>query len=154
MTPVTWECARHGKAPWMQFFYDWRFADLDGDGQIDFILTGGAQRQIAYPQDGRVLWAYQDQTAGFMDIRLDSNLPVADINADGVPELVCARKVGGALHLCLFGEGGYSLRDYLQQDDQISELQEKILQLMNFKRETHFLHQGDSGATPHLASIG
>ena len=60
----------------------------------------------------------------------------------------------GALHLCLFGEGGYSLRNYLQQDDQIEELQKKILQLMNFKRETHFLHQGDSGATPHLASIG
>ena len=60
----------------------------------------------------------------------------------------------GALHLCLFGEGGYSLRDYLQSDDQTEELQEKILQLMNFKRSTHFLHEGNSGVREHLASIG
>lgn len=60
----------------------------------------------------------------------------------------------GALHLCLFGEGGYSLRDYLQSDDQIEELQEKILQLMNFKRSAHFLHEGNSGVREHLASIG
>ncbi len=60
----------------------------------------------------------------------------------------------GALHLCLFGEGGYSLRDYLQSDDQIEELQEKIMSLMNFKRSAHFLHEGNSGVRDHLASIG
>lgn len=60
----------------------------------------------------------------------------------------------GALHLCLFGEGGYSLRDYLQSDDQIETLQEKILQLMNFKASAHFLHEGNSGVRDHLASIG
>ncbi len=60
----------------------------------------------------------------------------------------------GALHLCLFGEGGYSLREFLQSDDQTQELQEKILQLMNFKRSAHFLHDGDSGMREHLASIG
>jgi len=60
----------------------------------------------------------------------------------------------GALHLCLFGEGGYSLREYLQSDDQMEALQGKIMDLMQFKRSTHFLHQNDSGATPHLASIG
>ncbi|GJL85397.1 MAG: cyclic pyranopterin monophosphate synthase [Micavibrio sp.] len=60
----------------------------------------------------------------------------------------------GALHLCLFGEGGYSLREYLQSDDQIEELQEKILALMNFKRSAHFLHEGNSGVREHLASIG
>lgn len=94
LTPVTWDFARHGKAPWMQFFYDWRFADLDGDGQMDFLLTGGAQYQIAYHQDGRRLWEFHDETAGFMDIRLDSNFPVAE-------NLVCARKVNGVLNLCL-----------------------------------------------------
>ena len=60
----------------------------------------------------------------------------------------------GALHLCLFGEGGYSLRDYLQSDDRQEDLQEKIKSLMNYKRSGHFLHQNNSGATPHLASIG
>jgi len=60
----------------------------------------------------------------------------------------------GALHLCLFGEGGYSLRHLLQHDDQQQELQDQIISLMNFKKSAHFLHQGNSGATPHLASIG
>lgn len=60
----------------------------------------------------------------------------------------------GALHLCLFGEGGYSLREYLQSDDQIEELKDKILTLINFKRSAHFLHEGKSGVREHLASIG
>ena len=60
----------------------------------------------------------------------------------------------GALHLCLFGEGGYSLRDYLQSDDSQDELQEKILKLMSFKRSAHFLHDNNSGVREHLASIG
>lgn len=60
----------------------------------------------------------------------------------------------GNLHLCLFGEGGYALRPLLQSDDQSEELQAKILSLMHYKKSAHFLHEGNSGATPHLASIG
>lgn len=60
----------------------------------------------------------------------------------------------GALHLCLFGQGGYSLRDLLQHDDQKEELKERVLDAMRFKRSSHFLHQGDSGTRRHLASIG
>lgn len=60
----------------------------------------------------------------------------------------------GNLHLCLFGEGGYALRDLLQADEQGTALEDKILALMNFKKSTHFLHDGLTGATPHLASIG
>jgi cyclic pyranopterin phosphate synthase len=60
----------------------------------------------------------------------------------------------GALHLCLFGTGGYSLRELLQSDDQMEALQDKMMELMRFKRSSHFLQQNDSGATPHLASIG
>ncbi|MEJ2668871.1 MAG: GTP 3',8-cyclase MoaA [Gammaproteobacteria bacterium] len=60
----------------------------------------------------------------------------------------------GALHLCLFGEGGTSLRDLLQHDDQLEALQTRIKNLMQFKKSSHFLQEGNSGATPHLASIG
>ena len=60
----------------------------------------------------------------------------------------------GNLHLCLFGEGGYALRPLLQSDDQCAELQERITALMNFKKSSHFLQDGNTGATPHLASIG
>lgn len=60
----------------------------------------------------------------------------------------------GDLHLCLFGEGGISLRPYLQEDQQKEDLQERIVSLLSYKRSTHFLGQGDSGSTSHLAAIG
>ena len=60
----------------------------------------------------------------------------------------------GKLHLCLFGEEGVPLRELLQADEQNSELQSRILQGLTHKRETHFLHEGNSGVTQHLASIG
>ncbi|MCC6453309.1 MAG: hypothetical protein IT328_00050 [Caldilineaceae bacterium] len=98
---ITWRFQEHGLMPWMQFFYDWRFADLTGDGKIDFLLTSSAQRQTAYRQDGTILWQYEDPDASFMDIRLDTNFPLLDLNGDGVTELVCARMIDGALHLCI-----------------------------------------------------
>lgn len=60
----------------------------------------------------------------------------------------------GKLHLCLFGEGGYDLRPLLQHDSQQEALIAHIQQLMGAKKPAHLLHEGNSGATPHLASIG
>lgn len=60
----------------------------------------------------------------------------------------------GQLHLCLFGTGGYDLRPLLQEDEQIGDVKNKILDLMKFKRSTHFLHDGDAGIRQNLASIG
>lgn len=60
----------------------------------------------------------------------------------------------GQLMLCLFGEGGYDLRPYLQHDDQREELVEAIASALHFKHETHYLQQGLTGATPHLATLG
>lgn len=60
----------------------------------------------------------------------------------------------GHLHLCLFGTGGHDLRPLMQDDNQIDELKDKVMDLMKFKRSTHFLHDGDTGARPHLASVG
>ncbi len=60
----------------------------------------------------------------------------------------------GALHLCLFGAGGHDLRPLLQDEDQQEELKESIMNLMRFKRQTHFLHDGNTGTRQHLASIG
>jgi len=99
--PIEWDYAKHGRLGWMQFFYDWRFADLTGDGKIDFVLVCGTFRQIAYRQDGSILWRYEDPSGSLMDMRYDSNVPVMDIDGDGVPELICARRVEGKLHLCI-----------------------------------------------------
>lgn len=60
----------------------------------------------------------------------------------------------GELHLCLFGSGGHSLRPLLQRNDQIGELCETVSSLLDLKHAGHYLHQGNSGTTPHLASIG
>ncbi|MDP4575904.1 GTP 3',8-cyclase MoaA [Qipengyuania sp. G39] len=60
----------------------------------------------------------------------------------------------GKLHLCLFGEGGLDLRPLLQHDEQHEELIAAIRRAMPDKAAGHRLREGDSGATPHLASIG
>ncbi len=60
----------------------------------------------------------------------------------------------GQLHLCLFGEGGFDLRPLLQSDAMLPELIKRICSLMIHKAPAHDLHNGNSGATPHLASIG
>lgn len=60
----------------------------------------------------------------------------------------------GKLHLCLFGEEGIQLRDLLQEDEQQSALIERIQMQLQNKSVSHFLHDGNTGMTPHLASIG
>ncbi|MDE1467527.1 GTP 3',8-cyclase MoaA [Aurantiacibacter sp. D1-12] len=60
----------------------------------------------------------------------------------------------GKLHLCLFGDAGIDLRPLLQSDDAQAELVERVRKLTSTKAPAHRLHQGNSGATPHLASIG
>ncbi|MGR6981412.1 GTP 3',8-cyclase MoaA [Testudinibacter sp. P27/CKL/0425] len=60
----------------------------------------------------------------------------------------------GQLHLCLFGEEGTDIRDLLQHDWQQAPLQARLFSALQQKREHHYLHQGDSGVRPHLASIG
>ncbi|NKF52529.1 GTP 3',8-cyclase MoaA [Shewanella sp. WXL01] len=60
----------------------------------------------------------------------------------------------GKLHLCLFTENGLDLRDLLQDASQRPELIERLHGQLEQKKETHFLHQGVTGVTQHLASIG
>jgi cyclic pyranopterin phosphate synthase len=60
----------------------------------------------------------------------------------------------GNLHLCLFGDGGVSLRDLLASDDQQDELQARIAHSLGQKKQTHFLHQGNTGITQNLSFIG
>ena len=60
----------------------------------------------------------------------------------------------GELRLCLFGNTGINLRPYLQNQNQKDELIELILKQLRFKKESHYLETGNTGITPHLASIG
>jgi cyclic pyranopterin phosphate synthase len=60
----------------------------------------------------------------------------------------------GDLRLCLFGEFGVPLRPLLQRDDQADELHATLATQLGLKKATHGLHLGQTGITPHLASIG
>lgn len=60
----------------------------------------------------------------------------------------------GDLRLCLFGSQGISLRHLLQEDDQQPLLRQLIHNQLAFKCSSHFLAYGDTGITPHLASVG
>lgn len=60
----------------------------------------------------------------------------------------------GKLHLCLFGDHGIDLRPLLQNDSQHDALISRISALTATKAPAHRLHEGNSGGTPHLASIG
>ena len=60
----------------------------------------------------------------------------------------------GDLRLCLFGSFGIPLRRYLQCDDQLEDLVHAIGGQIGRKEQGHFLHQGHTGITPHLASTG
>ena len=60
----------------------------------------------------------------------------------------------GDLRLCLFGDFGISLRPLLQSDDDIDTLSARIATQLGLKAAGHGLHQGYTGITPHLASIG
>jgi len=60
----------------------------------------------------------------------------------------------GKLHLCLFGEAGIELRHLLRSDDQLPALQATIREQLQYKKSSHFLHEGVSGATRNLAMLG
>lgn len=60
----------------------------------------------------------------------------------------------GDLRLCLFGDFGIGLRELLQSDDDFDALVARIGTQLGLKAAGHGLHQGETGLTPHLASIG
>ena len=60
----------------------------------------------------------------------------------------------GDLRLCLFGEFGIPLRPLLQSDADIGELTSALHSQLGLKKAGHGLHEGNTGITPHLASIG
>lgn len=59
----------------------------------------------------------------------------------------------GKLHLCLFGEQGYDLR-HLMRENKKTELESAIRHLLQDKKASHFLHDGNTGAIQHFAQIG
>lgn len=59
----------------------------------------------------------------------------------------------GKLHLCLFAEQGLDLRAFMQAGDVVG-LQHRLVELLNNKQSSHWLNEGLTGATKHLAMLG
>ena len=59
----------------------------------------------------------------------------------------------GKLHLCLFADQGIELREFMQSDD-VQPLQHKLVALLGDKQATHWLQDGYTGGTKHLAMLG
>jgi len=60
----------------------------------------------------------------------------------------------GALRLCLFGDGNFDLRPFLQSEFQLSELSSRIKELLNIKPLEHRLIHNDPGSLTSFSSIG
>jgi cyclic pyranopterin phosphate synthase len=60
----------------------------------------------------------------------------------------------GRLRLCLFGDAEVPLRELLRSDSQKAELMAHISRAVQSKPAAHLLHEGRTGNTTNLASIG
>lgn len=60
----------------------------------------------------------------------------------------------GKLHLCLFGDTGYDLRPWLQNDTQQEALLQEIQRVLPYKPATHHLQAHDTGLIRDLSMIG
>ncbi|MFN8370700.1 MAG: GTP 3',8-cyclase MoaA [Bacteriovoracaceae bacterium] len=60
----------------------------------------------------------------------------------------------GALRLCLFGNGNYSLRNFLQSSNDKEPLKKQFIQILNLKPASHLLQKEDYGDNQTLSAIG
>lgn len=121
---------------------------LSGAVLMETLLQNGWQLQTRSLSDGPAKVFKHDDYQGSIGLIMPYS---KDFCADCNRLRVSAT---GQLHLCLFGEEGTQIRDLLQHDGQQVALQQRLSSALQYKREHHYLQQGDSGIRPHLASIG
>lgn len=121
---------------------------LSGDAMQDLLLQRGWQLLPREDGEGPAKEFWHPQYLGRIGI-------IAPYSKDFC--LSCNRlrvTATGELRLCLFGEGGHSLRHLLQTASQQQQLQDTVVSLLQHKAPSHRLHFHQTGATPHLASLG
>ena len=86
----------------------------------------------------------------------ESNLVVTveSEKINGVKIAVPDAGVASQMIVVVKSNTGTDLRKYLQNASQKEELLNLILTQLRFKKESHYLELGNTGITPHLASIG
>ncbi len=125
-----------------QFFKD---NHVPGDSIKQQLLNDGWQPVIRGIDAGPAQEFYHTDYAG----RIGLIMPYSKNFCDSCNRLRVSSQ--GKLHLCLFGEQGLDLRDVMNDQN---DLVARIQQYVSMKKATHFLHQGQTGSTKHLAMLG
>lgn len=121
---------------------------LRAEGLERELRDGGWIRRMRAPEAGPAIEYLHPDYAG----RIGIIAPYSRDFCAGCNRLrVTAR---GDLRLCLFGEAGIPLRALLQDDMDRDALVALLGDQLRHKAAGHALHDGNSGMTPHLASIG
>ncbi len=117
------------------------------DTIIDYLLEHGWQPHVRGSSAGpAVEYSHPDYLG-----RIGMIAPYAAHFCDSCNRLRVSSQ--GKVHLCLFDEGNYDIRQYLQQDD-VAGLVNTLQSFMPIKPEHHHLHESNSGMMANLSMIG
>lgn len=113
----------------------------------DYLLAHGWQTHERGSTDGPAIEYSHPDYLG----RIGMIAPYAAHFCDSCNRLRVSSK--GKVHLCLFDQGNYDIREHLQQDD-IAGLVDTLHSFMPIKPEHHHLHDSNSGIMHNLSLIG
>ncbi|WP_367109942.1 GTP 3',8-cyclase MoaA [uncultured Psychrobacter sp.] len=117
------------------------------DTIIDYLLEHGWQPHERGSSDGpAVEYSHPDYLG-----RIGMIAPYAAHFCDSCNRLRVSSQ--GKVHLCLFDQGNYDIREHLRHDD-VEGLVAKLHGFMPIKPEHHHLHESNSGMMANLSMIG
>nr|WP_201585975.1 GTP 3',8-cyclase MoaA [Psychrobacter jeotgali] len=117
------------------------------DTIIDYLLEHGWQPHVRGSSDGpAVEYSHPDYLG-----RIGMIAPYAAHFCDSCNRLRVSSQ--GKVHLCLFDQGNYDIREHLRNDD-VDGLVNTLHSFMPIKPEHHHLHDSNSGMMANLSMIG
>ena len=119
---------------------------IAGSTLLGQLLSAGWHQKLKSPLDGPAIELVHPEYQGSIGFVMPySKNFCKDCNRLRV-------SANGNLHLCLFSDEGNSLRHALSSSEE--DLKSRITSLVGNKQPMHYLEQGNSGSTRHLAMIG
>ena len=113
----------------------------------NYLLKNGWQTHVRGSNDGPAIEYSHPDYKG----RIGMIAPYAAHFCDSCNRLRVSSQ--GKVHLCLFDQGNYDIRQHLEQDD-VAGLVNTLHSFMPIKPEHHHLHESNSGMMNNLSMIG
>ena len=113
----------------------------------NYLLKNGWQTHVRGSNDGPAIEYSHPNYQG----RIGMIAPYAAHFCDSCNRLRVSSQ--GKVHLCLFDQGNYDIRQHLEQDD-VAGLVDALHSFMPIKPEHHYLHESNSGMMNNLSMIG